>query len=145
MQHPGAHLGITRMKAPPHRKFLLRLSKQLGDAAWQKSVPPLSLWGGRLRWGWVCSPVWWESVFLCFCWCGPVNTSVSTYVHSALNLECMPVNFHNEEHSFYKLPPPLWLVPKKVLGRSCCVASLTPVCTYSVTLARMIQWQIVTW
>lgn len=44
-QRPGAHLGIMCMKAPPHRKFLLRLSKQLGDAAWQKSVPPLSLWG----------------------------------------------------------------------------------------------------
>lgn len=37
--HPGAHLGIMRMKAPPRRKFLLRLSEQLGDAAWQKSVP----------------------------------------------------------------------------------------------------------
>lgn len=48
LQHPGAHLGIMRMKAPPRRKFLLRLSKQLGDAAWQKSVPPLSLWGGGL-------------------------------------------------------------------------------------------------
>lgn len=48
LQHPGAHLGIMRMKAPPHRKFLLRLSKQLGDAAWQKSVPPLSLWGVSL-------------------------------------------------------------------------------------------------
>lgn len=47
-QHPGAHLGIMRMKAPPRRKFLLRLSEQLGDAAWQKSVPPLSLWGGGL-------------------------------------------------------------------------------------------------
>lgn len=44
-QRPGAHLGIMRMKAPPRRKFLLRLSKQLGDTAWQKSVPPLSLWG----------------------------------------------------------------------------------------------------
>lgn len=44
-QHPGAHLGIMRMKAPPRRKFLLRLSKQLGDTAWQKSVPPLSPWG----------------------------------------------------------------------------------------------------
>lgn len=41
-----------RMKSPPHRKFPLRLSKQLGDAAWQKSVPPLSPWGTRFRWGW---------------------------------------------------------------------------------------------
>lgn len=48
LQHPGAHLGIMRMKAPPRRKFLLRLSKQLGDTAWQKSVPPLSPWGGGL-------------------------------------------------------------------------------------------------
>lgn len=48
LQHPGAHLGIMRMKAPPRRKFLLRLSEQLGDAAWRKSVPPLSLWGGGL-------------------------------------------------------------------------------------------------
>lgn len=45
LQRPGAHLGIMRMKAPPRRKFLLRLSKQLGDSAWQKSVPPLSRWG----------------------------------------------------------------------------------------------------
>lgn len=45
LQRPGAHLGIMRMKAPPRRKFLLRLSKQLGDSAWQKSVPPLSPWG----------------------------------------------------------------------------------------------------
>lgn len=50
LQHPGAHLGIMRMKAPPRRKFLLRLSEQLGDAAWQKSVPPLSLWGCGLGW-----------------------------------------------------------------------------------------------
>lgn len=44
-QHPGAHLGIMRMKAPPRRKLPLRLSEQLGDAAWQKSVPPLTPWG----------------------------------------------------------------------------------------------------
>lgn len=44
-QRPEAHLGIMRMKAPPRRKFLLRLSEQLGDTAWQKSVPPLSPWG----------------------------------------------------------------------------------------------------
>lgn len=65
LQHPGAHLGIMRMKAPPHRKFLLRLSKQLGDAAWQKSVPPLSPWGGQLRDGFVllCDGIAGPSVF----------------------------------------------------------------------------------
>lgn len=50
-QRPGAHLGIMRMKAPPHRKFLLRLSKQLGDTAWQKSVPPFSPRGENERVG----------------------------------------------------------------------------------------------
>lgn len=66
LQHPGAHLGIMRMKAPPRRKFLLRLSKQLGDAAWQKSVPPLSLWGGGLGGdgcAQVCVGVAWSRVF----------------------------------------------------------------------------------
>lgn len=81
LQHPGAHLGIMRMKAPPRRKFLLRLSKQLGDAAWQKSVPPLSLWGGglggdgcaRVCVGVVCSRVF-CFVFFC-CWFRPVSMS----------------------------------------------------------------------
>lgn len=52
-----AHLGITRMKAPPHHKFLLRLSKQLGDTAWHKSVPPSFHGRGDLRGSLVCLSV----------------------------------------------------------------------------------------
>lgn len=90
LQHPGAHLGITRMKAPPHRTSLLRLSKQLGDTAWQKSVPPLSLWGVGLGGdGFVllCDAIAPSRVF--------VNNSVFTYVHSAPNLAYTHMNFHN--------------------------------------------------
>lgn len=65
-QRPEVHLGIMRMKAPPRRKFLLRLLKQLGDTAWQKSVPPLSPWGSSLDGVvQVCVCVCWNSMLLC--------------------------------------------------------------------------------
>lgn len=88
-----------RMKAPPRRKFLLRLSKQLGDTAWQKSVPPLSQWGGSLDEDGV--------VLVCVCVCvaiacfcvgrrGPASMSnlrtartVSTYALCSPSLVCV--------------------------------------------------------
>ena len=121
------------MKTPPHRKFLLRLSEQLGHTAWQKSVPPLSLWGGRgrLRWECVCSPVWWDSMFLCFCWCGPVNASVSTYVHSAPNLELHAHSFSTMKSTHFKScpHPSSWSRRRSLVVRVALPPSRLSVCT----------------
>lgn len=121
--------------------------------------------GGWLRWGRVRSSVCWNSMLLCFCWFGPVSmTDLGIARTSHLHIcpvqsqPCVCVWVHicpllQWRSLILKVAsPPLPSYKtirgkkKKILHQTSCVPSLAPVCImYSVTLARMIQWQIATW